>query len=128
MLYFVWVQPGKSGQVKSDGGIFMEKIIVSSVLFFISAGLFLLSFRSFREKGFLFNNAYIYASKQERERMNKKPYYRQSAVVFLLLGVSSALAGTEFLLDIDWLFWLEGIIIVGTIIYAVVSCIILEKR
>ncbi len=44
----------------------MEKIIVSSVLFFISAGLFLLSFRSFREKGFLFNNAYIYASKQER--------------------------------------------------------------
>lgn len=95
----------------------MEKIIVSSVLFFISAGLFLLSFRSFREKGFLFNNAYIYASKQERERMNKKPYYRQSAVVFLLLGVNSALAGTEFLLDIDWLFWLEGIIIVGTIIY-----------
>lgn len=43
---------------------------------------FVLSYRQFNEKGFLFNNAYIFASKQERETMNKKPHYKQSGICF----------------------------------------------
>ena len=96
--------------------------------FFISAGLFVISFRSFREKGFLFHNTYIYASKQERERMIKKPYYRQSAIVFLLPGTVFALNGTAILLGTDWLFWLVGITIAATIVYAVISSIVMERR
>lgn len=102
--------------------------MVIFVLFLLSTGLWILSFRSFREKGFLFNNAYIYASKQERERMNKKPHYRQSAIVFLLLGVVFALNGIALLLELEWLFWFVGTMIVITIVYAVVSGIMIEKQ
>ncbi len=105
----------------------LKEIITACVLFLVSAGLFILSFRSFREKGFLFNNAYLYASKQEREHMNKKPHYRQSAIIFLLLGVYFVLDGMKVLLNMDWLFWPAGIIIVITIIYAIVSSIKIEK-
>ena len=39
-----------------------------------------------RNKSFLFNNLYSYAAKQEREKMDKKPHYRQSGIVFALLS------------------------------------------
>lgn len=106
----------------------MEKIIAASVLFLVSTGWFILSFRSFRGKGYLLNNAYIYASKQERECMDKKPYYRQSAVIFLLLGIAFGLDGAVILLEFDWLLWLVGIIIVAAIVYAIVSSILMLKR
>ncbi len=105
----------------------MKEAITACVLFLIAAGLFVVSFRSFREKGFLFNNAYIYASKEERERMNKKPHYRQSAIISLLLGVLFLLNGANALFGLDWLFWLVIIIAVGTIVYAIVSSIRIEK-
>ncbi len=65
----------------------MTAIITGIVCSILSIGAFIVSFRSFREKGFLFNNAYLYASKEERDMMDKKPYYRQSAIVFLMIGV-----------------------------------------
>ena len=52
----------------------MKEIITSCILFIIATGAFIKSYRSFKEKGFLLNNAYIYASKQERETMDKKPH------------------------------------------------------
>ena len=62
--------------------------IVMAVVMFAIAGLWLfLGIRSFMERGFLLNNAYIYATKEERKTMDKKPYYRQSAVAFCLLSV-----------------------------------------
>ena len=67
----------------------MEDIIVAIILLAVSLLLFVVSIRSFQEKGFLFNNAYLYASKQERETMNKKPYYRQTAVIFFMMGMIS---------------------------------------
>ncbi len=105
----------------------MKEGITACVLFLVSAGLFLSSFRSFREKGFLFNNAYIYASKEERETMDKRPYYRQSAIVLLLLGVMFALNAVQVLLGIDWLFWLFLLIAAVTIVYAVVSTVRIQK-
>lgn len=58
--------------------------ILSLVLAIVT---FTISICSWMEKGFLFNNAYIFASEEERKTMNKRPYYRQSAIVFCLLGV-----------------------------------------
>ncbi|MBQ7009494.1 MAG: DUF3784 domain-containing protein, partial [Ruminococcus sp.] len=46
-------------------------------------------------------NAYIWASKQERESMNKKTYYRQSAVIFLLLSLIFLLNGIAVLYHIS---------------------------
>ena len=106
----------------------MKVIIAASILFAISAFAFFMSIRSFMEKGFLFNNAYIYASKQEREKLNKKPYYRQSAIVFLLLGLTFLLNAISVLLEIDWIFYIAVAVVIVTLIYAIVSSIKIEKN
>lgn len=60
---------------------------------------------SLLEKGPLFNNAYLYATKEERQKINKKPYYRQTGIVFLGLGLIFTLGTIEVLLKMDWLFY-----------------------
>ena len=106
----------------------MKEIIVAIILFAISIFSFFISARSFMEKGFLFNNAYIYASKQEREKMNKKTHYRQSAIVFLLLGLIFLLNAIATLLKANWIFYIVVAAIIITIIYAIVSSITIEKK
>lgn len=44
----------------------MENIIGAIVVGIVAIACFVLSYLQFNEKGFLFNNAFIYASKQER--------------------------------------------------------------
>ena len=70
--------------------------ITASLVFIIAAILAVVSIRSFQNKGFLFNNAYIYASKKERGKMDKKPYYRQSAIVFCILSAVFLIIGLSF--------------------------------
>ena len=65
----------------------MENIIAAIVLGMVAIASFIFSYFQFKEKGFLFNNAYIYASKQERKVMDKKPHYRQSGIIFLMIGI-----------------------------------------
>ena len=106
----------------------MKEIIIASILFAVSVFLFFMSVRSFMEKGFLFNNAYIYASKQEREKMNKKPYYRQSAIVFLLLGIVFLLLALAVLLEVYWIYFVGVAVVIITLIYAIVSSITIGKN
>ena len=106
----------------------MKEIVPASILFAVSIFLFFMSVRSFMEKGFLFNNAYIYASKQEREKMNKKPHYRQSAIVFLLFGLIFLLNTIAVLLKVNWIFYIVVVVVIITLIYAIVSSIIIDKN
>ena len=106
----------------------MKEIIFLCILFLVAIGAFVMSYRSFKERGFLFNNAYIYASKQERETMDKKPHYRQSAIVFLLIGVIFLLNGVSVLLAANWIFFLVIAIAIVAIVYAIVSSIAIERR
>ena len=106
----------------------MKEIIIASILFAVSVFLFLMSVRSFMEKEVLFNNAYIYASKQEREKMNKKPHYRQSAIVFLLLGIVFLLLALAVLLEAYWISFVGVAVVIITLIYAIVSSIKIEKN
>ena len=105
----------------------MGNVIVGIVMFLLAAGAFFISFRSFREKGFLFNNAYIYASKQEKESMDKKPYYHQSAAAFLMVGASLALIGLSALLNIGWISFAGMAAAIAAVVYAVVSETVIEK-
>jgi len=105
----------------------MKETVAASILFALSIFLFFLSVRSFMEKGFLFNNAYIYAPKQEREKMNKKPHYRQSAIVFLLLGLSFLLNALSVLLKVNWFSYIGIAVVILTLVYAIVSSITIEK-
>lgn len=106
----------------------MKEIIVASILLLISALLFLLSFRSFREKGFLFNNAWIYATEEERKNMNKKPHYRQTAIVFLLLGVVFVMNAVAILTGIDIFYPVAIGITIATVVFAVVSSVKTERK
>ena len=103
-------------------------MIAAGVLFLIAIFAIGLSIRSFCGKGFLLNNSYLYASKQEREAMDKKPYYRQSAVVFLLVGCIFTLNGFATLLRIDWLSYIAGAVIFGAIVYAIASSVAIERN
>ena len=103
-------------------------MIAAGVLLLLSIFAFVLSIRSFCEKGFLLNNSYLYASKQEREAMDKKPYYRQSAIVFLLIGCIFTFNGFAILLRIDWLSYIAVAVIFGAIVYAIASSVAIERN
>ncbi len=98
------------------------------ILFIIAVFLLCAGIRLSLERGFLFNNAFIYASKPEREKMNKKPYYRQSGIVLILTGLIFLLNGIDVLFETAWIFFVVIAIIVITIIYAIISSVIIEKK
>lgn len=106
----------------------MKEIIIAIILLVISIGIFIVSIRSFKEKGFLFNNAWLYASKKERSSMDKKPHYRQSAIVFLLIGMIFLLNAVEVLLNTGWIFYVVIMLAVAAIVYAVYSSIKIETK
>ena len=105
----------------------MEKVM--TIIFgILSVILFTISLLHMYEKGFLINNAYIYASKEEREKMNKKTYYRQSGIVFMFLGIISLLNAFNAELKTIGLFIAILVIVVITIVYAIVSTRSIEKE
>ena len=106
----------------------MKEIITAVILLLMGIGAFVISFRSFREKGFLFNNAYLYASKQEQNCMDKRPHYRQSAIVFLLAGIALLFSAFGVLFSRGWIFYIVVGILVAAMIYAIVSGIRIEIK
>ena len=106
----------------------MENYIVAGILFAISLIAFILSIRSFRGKGFLLNNAYLYASKQERETMDTKPYYQQSGVVFLLISLIFFANALSVLIEGIWVSIAVAILLISIVVYAVVSTIKIERN
>jgi len=106
----------------------MENIIGAIVLGIVSIACFFFSYLQFKEKGFLFNNAYIYASKEERKIMDKKPHYKQSGIVFLMIGIIFALNSIDMVLKTEWVSYVVIGIGIIAVIYAIVSSIIIEKN
>lgn len=106
----------------------MVKIIGAIVLGIIAIVCFAISFLQFNEKGFLFNNAYIGASKQEKETMDKKPHYKQSGIVFALIGIIFLINAIEMILQTKWLFYLGTAVEIAVVVYAIVSSIAIEKQ
>lgn len=99
----------------------MGKIICAIFCGILAIGCSIISVMSFREKGFLFNNAYIWASKTERETMDKRPHYRQSAIVFALLAAVFVCITLECVLLADWLWLPIGVLSGAALVYAIAS-------
>lgn len=102
--------------------------IIVIVVFLTAGALFCLGIRHFMERGFLLNNAYIYASQKERQTMDKKPYYKQSAIVFCLLGMIFVLIGFSVVLQNNSLLLPEAVLVIGTVIYAIFSSVQISKK
>lgn len=108
--------------------ITMGELITLIIVLFIAVILLIFSIMSFLERGLLLNNAFLYASKEEREKMDKKPYYKQSAIVFCILSVVFIVIALQILLKNDILFLLEIPPIMSVIIYSIVSTVQINKR
>ena len=106
----------------------MKNIITGAVLAGIAVIALIISIRHYREKGFLFNNAYLYASKAEREKMNKKPYYRQSARVFLGISVLFLLTAVNAWTEWDGILWASAAVVAVILVYAVASTVKIEQE
>lgn len=105
----------------------LGELIFFVFLLLISIGAFVISYFQSKEKGFLFNNAYIYATKAEREKLDKKPHYKQSATVFLLIGLMFMINAIEVYAKTGWLMGVVIVIIVILVIYAIGSSIYISK-
>ena len=77
----------------------------------------------FKEKGFLFNNAYIYATKKERLKLNKSPLYRQSAIVFSAISVNFILIAINILLKKQLISYLSIGLMFLLVLYALWSTV-----
>ena len=105
-----------------------SEIIIIIVLFLIAISLFVISFFHLKEKGPLLNNAILFATKEEREKIDKKPYYRQSGIVFALLGIIFLLIGLATFLETGWLYYIVWGVAFIDIVYAVASSIKAERN
>ena len=105
-----------------------KDIITLIIVFIIGGACLFFSIRSFQERGILLNNAYLYASKEERVTMNKKPHYKQSAIIFCILSALFFVIGLSILLQNEKLLLLEVPLIVSGILYAIISEVQIEKQ
>ena len=106
----------------------MGWIIAGGLCLVLAIVAFIISFFSFREKGFLFNNAYLYASKEERATMDKKPHYRQSAVIFLMIGIIFLLNAMSSFWANSWFGYMAIFVALIAIIYAIVSSVKIDTQ
>ena len=106
----------------------MGTIILGILLGAASAAVFVVAGMQLAEKGPLLNNSYIYASEKERAKMNKSPYYRQSSIVLLLVGLILLLNCISVFWKLKRMIWLVLLTAGVTLVYAVVSSIRIEKR
>lgn len=101
----------------------MAEFIWAIICGVLAIACVIISIMQFKEKGFLFNNAYIWASKQERETMNKKPHYRQSGIAFALAAAIFFFMALECVLFTGWLWLIVGLLAVAVLVYAIASSV-----
>ena len=103
-------------------------ITLAIIMFAVAVVTMVISIRAFMEKGFVINNKFIYANEKEREKIDKKPYYRQTAVVFLLITIIFIVNGVSALVEKESLLYIVILLAVVTIVYAVSSSIAIGKK
>lgn len=101
---------------------------VEKIISFILAGIFAcISLCQFMEKGILLNNAFIFASKEERKNLDRKKYYRQSAIVFYMLSTVFLVTGISIVFQNKKILLIKIPLLIATLIYAVISSIKIER-
>ena len=107
--------------------------IICGIFLLLAIGAFVISYFQFREKGYLLNNAYFWASQEERRRMDerkesKKPHYRQSGFAFMLIGFIFLIYAVYIMTHWIWTLAALVLTIITAIVYAVISAIKMEQR
>lgn len=107
----------------------MDITIISTIICLLLAFVFYTAgFFQLKEKGVLMNNAYLFASQEEREKMNKKPYYRQSGITFCLVGTLFLLDAVHIITERPGTLYPVAAVVLITTVYALVSTILIETK
>ena len=101
------------------GLIFLIFLTITSLIFAILA---------FSGKDIILDDAYIKASEEERNTMDKKAYRIQAAVVFLFIAVISACNALRAIMHMPLFTYLAGAFGIIGIIYAIVSHYKIKKK
>ena len=99
-------------------------IIGSAILGVIAVLCFYIAYRQYKQKGFIFTNKWLYASKKEREEIDeriKKSEYRVGRNVFLGIGFLFIAIAVYSLSSISWLMFIIIALIVILCVYAIVQ-------
>jgi Ca2+/Na+ antiporter len=103
--------------------------LVAMILFgTIAVAMFFIAYRQHVEKGFVFTNRWIWASKKEREEMDpriKKKEYRFGRNVFFLLGIM--FATMTFSISVFWIFYVVYALMMFLLVYAIVQWVLNER-
>ena len=103
-------------------------VVTAVIVYIIAAGNLALGTTQLLQKGKPINNAYLYANEEERRAMDWRPYFRQSGIVFLMLGLQFLMLGF-FCISRLSVFLIAEFLLLGTVvIYAVASSILIEKN
>lgn len=103
-------------------------LVFAIIMFGVSAACFAVGARQLAEKGYLFNNAWIWASDEERRTIDKSRYYRQSGITFLLLAGVWLFIGLYVLLENSAMMIPSALCMTAATVYAVVSTARIEKQ
>ena len=104
----------------------MENVVGVVIFSILGSIALLISYRQHKEKGFIFNNTWLYASKKERDEMDKRligVLYRVSRNVFFMLGITFFLHVIYIAAEFSWLLYFITAIIIAIIVYAIVGSV-----
>ncbi len=96
-------------------------IVLGIIFALISISSLVISFLHFTHK-ILFNNHVL------KEGENKDPYYIQSGIVFLFVFLIFGVISLEMLLELFFLFYVSIGLIVVTVIYTILSIVIINNK
>lgn len=95
------------------------QIVSALIIGLISILLFTYSYFSSKEKGPILSNTYLFASNEERKKMDLSTEYHLVTIIFRILGLIFLLLTIRILTSWAWLNYFMGLLIVYVIIYAI---------
>ena len=106
----------------------ISQIVSSIILGLISMLLLTYSFFASKEKGPILSNTYLWATSEEKKKMDKSAEYHLVTVVFSILGMIFLLLTIRILSSWSWINYIIGILITIVIVYAIIDTIKTEKN
>ena len=104
-------------------------MVTTGIIMFVTAAVAaLIGIMQLIQKGPLLNNAWLYANEERRRIMNKKPYYIQSGIVFLMIGIAFGMIGLFCVTKERTFLYAEYAVMGIVLVYAIVSSIAIAKK
>ena len=94
-------------------------MIFSIILILVAIFCFVVVYFAIKNKGPIISNQYLFASKQEREKLKTKKEYKNSAIIFSFLGLMFLLEAISVYYEISWLSFVVVILSVILIVFVI---------